>query len=72
MRLFPLFFALLLTSSSIAQNFNGLWQEVDEFTRNGQPKSALEVIEKIHDQALKQNNGPQLIKAVIHEIQFAV
>ncbi|MDP6908178.1 MAG: MG2 domain-containing protein, partial [Flavobacteriales bacterium] len=70
MRLIPMFLALLFTSSCLAQNFGGLWQEVGDFTRNGQPKSALKVIEKIHAQALKQNNGPQLIKAVIHEIKF--
>lgn len=70
MRLLPLFFMLLFASGCMAQNYNGLWQEVDEYTKNGQPRSALEVIEKIHSQALKQNNAPQLIKAIIHEIKF--
>ncbi|MCB9190243.1 MAG: hypothetical protein H6602_01070 [Flavobacteriales bacterium] len=36
----------------------------------GRPKSALEVVQKIHDQAVKDGNGAQLVKAVIHEIKF--
>jgi len=51
-------------------DYGGLWQEVDEHTRNGKPKSALEVVQKIHDQAVKDGNSPQLVKAVIHEIKF--
>ena len=51
-------------------DYGGLWQEVDEHTRNGKPKSALEVVQKIHDQAINDGNSPQLVKAVIHEIKF--
>ena len=51
-------------------DYGGWWQEVDELTRDGKPKSALEVVRKIHDQAVKDGNSPQLVKAVIHEIKF--
>ncbi|MBL4587151.1 MAG: hypothetical protein JKX84_08875, partial [Flavobacteriales bacterium] len=61
---------MLFASTAIAQNYNGLWQEVDNFTNNAQPKSALEIIEKIHAQAAKDNNSPQVIKAIIHEVKF--
>lgn len=61
---------LFISASGMAQNYAGWWQEVDELTNNGQPKSALEVVEKIHQQAVKDNNSTQLIKAVIHEVKF--
>jgi len=70
MRLFPLLLLILLSLSSTAQNYGGWWQEVDQYTNEGRPKSALEVVQKIHVQAVKDGNGPQLVKAVIHEIKF--
>lgn len=70
MRLFLFAFLAVLSMNSEAQNYGGWWQEVDQFTRDGRPKSALEVVQKIHNQAVKDANGPQLVKAVIHEIKF--
>ena len=70
MRLFLFALLTIITTGCQAQNYGGWWQEVDSFTNNGQPKSALEVVQKIHDQAVKDGNGPQLVKAVIHEIKF--
>jgi uncharacterized protein YfaS (alpha-2-macroglobulin family) len=70
MRLFLFAFLAVLSMNSEAQNYGGWWQEVDQFTRDGRPKSALEVVQKIHDQAVKDSNGAQLVKAVIHEIKF--
>lgn len=70
MRLFLIALLTIFFTGCQAQNYGGWWQEVDEFTNNGQPKSALEVVRKIHDQAVKDGNGPQLVKAVIHEIKF--
>ncbi|MFT4544007.1 MAG: hypothetical protein ACI9EQ_000460 [Bacteroidia bacterium] len=63
-------FLLFISASGMAQNYAGWWQEVDDLTNDGKPKSALEVVDKIHQQAVKDENGPQLIKAVIHEIKF--
>ncbi|MCF8465697.1 MAG: hypothetical protein K9G41_12695, partial [Flavobacteriales bacterium] len=70
MRFLPIILFALLSLTSTAQNYGGWWQEVDAYTSNGQPKSALAVVAKIHDQAVKDGNGPQLVKAVIHEIKF--
>ena len=70
MRLFLFALLTIITTGCQAQNYGGWWQEVDSFTNNGQPKSALEVVQKIHNQAVKDGNGPQLVKAVIHEIKF--
>ncbi|MDB4655521.1 MG2 domain-containing protein, partial [Flavobacteriales bacterium] len=68
-----LFSFILLTFSltGFAQNYAGWWQEVDQLTSVGKPKSALEVVDKIYQQAVKDNNGSQLVKAVIHEIKFS-
>ena len=71
MRLTLSLFLLFFSLTSIAQNYAGWWQEIDDLTRDGKPKSALEVVDKIHSQAVKDNNGPQLVKAVIHEIKFS-
>ena len=70
MRFILPFFMLLVSASGMAQNYAGWWQEVDDYTTNGQPKSALEIVEKIHRQAVKDSNSTQLIKAVIHEVRF--
>ena len=70
MRLISLLIFTLFALPIGTPDYGGLWQEVDEHTRNGKPKSALEVVQKIHDQAIKEGNSPQLVKAVIHEIKF--
>lgn len=70
MRLISILLFTLFAFPTNSDNYGGWWKEVDEFTRNGQPRSALTVVQKIHDQALKEGNSPQLVKAVIHEIKF--
>ena len=70
MRLISILIFTLFAFPTNSDNYDGWWQEVDEFTRNGQPKSALAVVAKIHGQAVKDGNSPQLVKAVIHEIKF--
>ena len=65
-----LFFAcaiLIFSLSTQAQDYTGWWTEVDDLISKGQPRSALEKLEKIHSTALEENNGPMLIKALIHE-----
>jgi len=51
-------------------NYNPLWEKVDDFTRDGLPKSALEVVEKIYAMAKKNENAGQLIKALIHKAKY--
>lgn len=63
-----LFFVLTLFSH--AQTYEDLWKEVNNLERGGQPRSALEKVEQIHRKAIAENNGPQLIKAVIHQVKF--
>jgi len=70
MRLFPLLLLTLFSAFPLGQNYDELWKEVDEHARNGKPRSALEVVQKIHDQAVQDGNSPQHVKAVIHEVKF--
>ncbi|MCF8257153.1 MAG: hypothetical protein K9J06_06350 [Flavobacteriales bacterium] len=65
---------LILCISSLfahAQTYDDLWKEVDNLTNLGQPRSALEKAEQIHRKAAQEDNGVQLIKAVIHEVKFS-
>ncbi|MFT5918874.1 MAG: hypothetical protein ACI9FU_000676, partial [Granulosicoccus sp.] len=61
---------LVFSCSAIAQDYSGWWTEVDELINKGQPKSAQEKLSQIHDTAIKENNGPMLIKALIHEVKL--
>ncbi len=70
MRIIPILILALFTATPLANDYGGWWQEVDEYIKEGRPKSALEVVQKIHDQAVKDGNGPQQIKAVIHEVKL--
>lgn len=70
MRLFPLLLLTLFSALPLGQNYDDLWKGVEEHARNGKPRSALEVVQKIHDRAVEEGNSPQLVKAVIHEIKF--
>lgn len=70
MRLIPILLLSLFAATPLGNDYGGWWQEVDELAKDGKPKSALEVVQKIHDQAVKDGNSPQLVKAVIHEVKF--
>jgi uncharacterized protein YfaS (alpha-2-macroglobulin family) len=70
MRLILPLLLLFFSVSSKSQNYVSWWQEVDELSNNGKPKSALEIVDKIHQQAIIDSNSPQLVKAVVHEIKL--
>lgn len=70
MRIIPILILALFTATPLANDYGGWWQEVDQYMKDGRPKSALEVVQKIHDQAVKDGNSPQLVKAVIHEVKL--
>ncbi len=70
MRIIPIIILILATIESAAQNYPGLWQEAETLENSGQPRSALEVVQKIHALAIKEGNSPQLVKALIHEVKF--
>jgi hypothetical protein len=51
-------------------SFTFLWKQVDSLTNLGQPKSALDLVNKIYLRAKTENNDPQVIKAVIYRIRL--
>lgn len=46
------------------------WKEVEELISKGLPKSALEIVEEIYQDARKKNNSPQFIKAVLYKMRL--
>jgi hypothetical protein len=55
---------------SMPYNYEKAWQEAKEFENKGLPESALKVVNTIYEQAKKEENAPQLVKAVIHQLKF--
>ncbi len=46
------------------------WQQVEEFSRKGLPKSALEVVEQVYAQAKNNNDSAQMIKALLKQMEL--
>lgn len=68
-----------MLQSALAQNKSGpmtrfdyekAWNEAKKFENEGLPESALKVVNTIYEQAKKENNAGQLVKAVIHQLKF--
>jgi uncharacterized protein YfaS (alpha-2-macroglobulin family) len=55
---------------SMPYNYEKAWQEVKEFENKGLPESALKVVNTIYEEAKKEQNAQQLVKAVIHQLKF--
>lgn len=51
-------------------NYDELWAKVDSIDRLGQPKSALEIVDKIYDKATKEKNATQTVKALIYQNRY--
>ncbi|MGC3978878.1 MAG: hypothetical protein QM751_12030 [Paludibacteraceae bacterium] len=46
------------------------WKKVEEYSNKELPESALKEVEAILEQAKKENNSPQIIKAMISRMRF--
>jgi hypothetical protein len=46
------------------------WTRVDSLESVGLYKSALELTNQIYDKAKKENNSPQVVKAILHRLKF--
>jgi hypothetical protein len=51
-------------------SYDRQWKKVDSLSDLGLPKSALAIVNKIHDQAKKEKNDPQYIKSVIYSLRL--
>ncbi|MEI7500498.1 MAG: alpha-2-macroglobulin family protein, partial [Bacteroidota bacterium] len=58
-----------ITGSPVHQ-FTSLWKQVDSLVNLGQPRSALDIVNKIYLQAKTENNDQQVIKAIIYRIRL--
>ena len=66
---------LLFATTSQAQqpnNYQSLWDRVDQLEVDGLPKSALEVVNEIKTLAQKDDNRAQLIKTMLFQSKFAL
>ena len=50
--------------------FTILWAQADSLANLGQPRSALEIVDKIYSAAKAEKNDPQVIRAVIYRIRL--
>src|ERR1044072_3612381 len=51
-------------------DYEKAWNEVKDFENKGLPESALKSVNAIYEQAKKENNPSQLVKAVVHQLKF--
>jgi len=54
----------------INDDYTALWKEVEALDKEGLPKSALEKVEVIFAKAKKEQNTPQIIKALIYKGKY--
>ena len=69
-RYFFIFLTIIVVFSMNAQNLNPKWSKVDSFDAQSLPQSALEVVNEIYREALRSQNSPELIKAIIHQLKY--
>ncbi|MDX9758228.1 MAG: alpha-2-macroglobulin family protein [Bacteroidota bacterium] len=55
-------------STLMQGDYEEQWKAVDEALRKRLPKTALELVEKIHARAKAENNRPQIIKSIAHRV----
>ncbi len=68
---------ILVFNMSIAQEpdynkYSKLWKDVEQFEKDGLPKSALKVVEDIAKKAKNDNNTPQIVKTLMYKSKFAL
>ncbi|CAM1374295.1 Alpha-2-macroglobulin [Tenacibaculum xiamenense] len=73
-RLTPILIMICLFSTTInAQDgYKNSWDQVYKFEVDNLPKSALKIVDEIYSKAKKQNNTPQLIKALFYKSKFSL
>ncbi|WP_143310732.1 alpha-2-macroglobulin family protein [Chitinophaga vietnamensis] len=62
---------IISTNNMMAQSkYTGLWNAVAKEEKNGLPKSALKIVNEIYDQAVKDKNEGEQLKALIHQLKY--
>lgn len=52
----------------IKENYKTLWKKVEEYKKQGLPKTSLEFVDKIYYKAQHENNAEQYTKALIYQL----
>ena len=65
-------FSTMLHAQQPYDNYNKLWEEVQQFENDNLPKSASNTVAKIYTKAKNKNNSPQLIKALLYQSKYAL
>lgn len=64
---------ILLSFTAKAQNdYDKLWTKVEKLEIEGLPKSALKIVEEIYEKGEKNDNSPQIIKALFYKSKFSL
>ena len=48
---------------------NEKWNKVEQLEKQSLPQSALEIVNQIRQEALKEGNSPELIKSLIYQLK---
>ena len=65
-------FSGMLHAQSHYNNYDSLWQEVQQLDKDNLPKSAYTKVSEIFEKAQKENNAPQLVKALMYQSKYAL
>ncbi len=65
-----LIFILNLSTMIAQENYASDWKKVENFDKEGLPKSALDIVKSIYIKAKKDNNTNQVTKAFIHKAKY--
>jgi uncharacterized protein YfaS (alpha-2-macroglobulin family) len=72
-----LIITMFLTLNAFAQNkpvppetYEKLWKQVEVFNNDALPQSALKVVEEIYALAVSENNEKQIIKSIVHRMNY--
>jgi uncharacterized protein YfaS (alpha-2-macroglobulin family) len=67
-----LLFSSLMQAQQSYPTYPELWKEVEKFENDDLPKSANQSVEKIYQLAKKEQNSPQLVKALLFQSKYAM
>src|SRR5690606_28388433 len=62
-----IFFSFTFTMAQKKFNFDTQWKEIEKLEQKGLNKSLLASVNKIYEQAKKEKNTPQLIRALFYQ-----
>jgi uncharacterized protein YfaS (alpha-2-macroglobulin family) len=63
-------FVLSVATLSAQTDFSGLWEKTAGLESQSLPQSALEVVNQIYRDALKEGNSPEVIKSLVHKLKY--